>query len=184
MSEPDEQTLSTLVKRGDSTAMRQMYSQYIGHLTAVCSRYIADDDDVMDVLQDSFIKIFSSAGEFVYRGKGSLKAWITKIVVNESLKFIKDRKRIILTPLDNETETSLQDDTPPDIDKIPPEIIHDMIRKLPEGYRTVFNLYVLDGHTHKEIARMLGISENTSASQLHRAKAILANEITKYISKH
>lgn len=184
MSEPDEQTLSTLVKRGDRTAMRQMYSRYIGHLTAVCSRYIADDDDVKDVLQDSFIKIFASAGEFVYRGKGSLKAWLTKIVVNEALNHIKDRKRIILAPLDNETETSIEEDTPPDIDKIPPEVIHDMIRRLPEGYRTVFNLYVIDGQPHKEIARILGISENTSASQLHRAKATLANEINKYISKH
>lgn len=184
MSEPDEQTLITLVKRGDRTAMRQMYSRYIGHLTAVCSRYIADDDDVKDVLQDSFIKIFASVGEFVFRGDGSLKAWLTKIVVNESLKLIKERKRIILAPLDNETGTSIQDDTPPDIDKIPPEVIHDMIRRLPEGYRTVFNLYVLDGQPHKEIARILGISENTSASQLHRAKATLANEINKYISKH
>ena len=185
MSEPDEQTLTDLVKRGDRTAMRLMYSRYIGHLTAVCSRYIADDEDVKDVLQDSFIKIFSSIGDFTYKGAVSLKSWLTKIVINESLSFIRSRRKLPLSSLEDETVTYRQEDIePPEAEEIPPEMIHRLIRQLPEGYRTVFNLHVLDGQSHKDIARLLGISENTSASQLHRAKATLAKEITKHMDTY
>lgn len=187
MAEPDEQTLCDLVKRGDRTAMRQMYSVYIRHLTAVCSRYIADDEDVKDILQDTFIKAFSSIGEFAYRGEGSLKAWLTRIAVNESLGFIKSRSRLPVIPIENETMTQDIDhgeDDQPDLESIPPEVIHSFIRRLPDGYRTVFNLYAIEGRSHKEISRLLGISENTSASQLHRAKASLANDIRNYSERY
>ena len=99
MIEPDEQTLIDLVRRGDRTAMRLMYSKYIGHLTAVCSRYVSDDEDVKDVLQDSFIKIFDSLSDFVYRGDGSLKAWVTRIVINESLRLIRSRSLVAFVML-------------------------------------------------------------------------------------
>lgn len=182
MGEPDEHTLTDLVKRGDHTAMREMYSRYIGHLTAVCSRYIADDEDVKDVLQDAFIKIFDSIGDFSYRGDGSLKAWLTRVVVNESLLFIRNRSRLQFAQLDNETAIVDSDDDPPDIEPVPAEVIHRLIRRLPEGYRAVFNLYVIEGRSHREIAGLLGISENTSASQLHRARISLATEIRNYMT--
>ncbi len=180
MSEPDEQTLIDLVKRGDRTAMRAMYSRYIGHLTAVCSRYIAHDEDVKDVLQDSFIKIFGSINDFVYCGDGSLRAWLTRIVVNESLQYLRSRSRVAFVMLDKDVPAVDENEQLPDIETVPPEVIHSLIRRLPDGYRTVFNLYVIEGRSHREISRILAISENTSASQLHRAKKALAEAINKY----
>ncbi|MDE6153887.1 MAG: RNA polymerase sigma factor [Muribaculaceae bacterium] len=180
MIEPDEQTLIDLVRRGDRTAMRLMYSKYIGHLTAVCSRYVSDDEDVKDVLQDSFIKIFDSLSDFVYRGDGSLKAWVTRIVINESLRLIRSRSLVAFVMLENDVPAVDETEQLPDIETVPPEVIHSLIRNLPDGYRTVFNLYVVEGRSHREISKMLGISENTSASQLHRAKNALAEAINQY----
>lgn len=84
--------------------MKLIYSQYIRYLTAVCSRYIVDDEDVKDVLQESFLKIFASLGRFQYRGEGSLKAWMSKITINETLKFISRTQRIDYTRISEETE--------------------------------------------------------------------------------
>lgn len=182
MNRHDDLTLTDLAKRGEHTAMRIIYRKYIGQLTAVCSRYILNGEDLKDVLQESFSKIFSSIRDFDYRGEGSLKAWMTRIVVNESLHFIKDNKSLYFTPVtDDITATAVDDE--PELDKVPPEVIHEFIRRLPDGYRMVFNLYVLEGKSHRETGRLLGISESTSASQLHRAKAILANQIREYINK-
>ena len=157
--------------------MKVLYGRYVGYLTAVCSRYIADDDEVKDVLQDAFIKIFQSMDRFSYRGEGSLKAWMTRIVVNDALKSLRRKKPLPLSPvLSNITE-----DEEPDFDRVPLDILQGMIRKLPEGYRTVFNLFVFEDKSHKEIASLLGIKENSSASQLHHAKAQLARWIKDYI---
>lgn len=173
-----ELQLLHLLKQGDDTSHRSLYSAYIRHLTAVCSRYIANDEDVKDVLQESFIKIFSQIASFEYRGKGSLKGWLTKVTVNEALKFLNRTNRITFVEI-TENELDLHEE-PPDIDLIPPSAIHALIRELPDGYRTIFNLYVIENKSHKEIASLLGIKESTSASQLHRAKSMLAAKIRQY----
>ena len=103
---------------------------------------------------------------------------MTKIVVNETLKFIKRNKRIEFTGLDQE-KINIADDEPETMG-IPAPVIHQMIRELPDGYRTIFNLYVIEQKSHKEIAELLNIKESTSASQLHRAKALLATKIKEY----
>lgn len=167
-----------LTKTDEPTAMKLIYKTYIRHLSAVCSRYIVNDEDVKDVLQECFLKIFASFSNFSYRGEGSLKAWLTKIVINESLRHIRHDRRTLFDQVTSETE-SIQD-AEPDIEQIPASVIHSFIRELPDGYRLVFNLYVIEGKSHKEIARMLGIKESTSASQLHRAKALLASKINEY----
>ena len=163
--------------------MKALYDRYAGFLTAVCSRYIENKEDVKDLMQDSFIRIFSSIGSFEYRGEGSLKAWMSRIVINNTLKYIRDNIQKGMISIDEDIP-DVPDEEIPEISEIPPSVIQDMIRRLPEGYRTVFNLFVFEGKSHKEIAMLLGIKENSSASQLHRAKALLAGWIREYRQNH
>lgn len=174
-----EKKLTKLLKKRDSSAMKALYCQYAEYLTAVCSRYVIDTEDVRDILHDSFIKIFTSIEKFEYREVGSLKAWMTRIVVNDSLKFLKQNDRF--TNIQDENDfPGAADDSEPDTDTVPASAIQKMIRQLPTGYRTVFNLYVFEEKSHKEIAEILNIKEDTSASQLHRAKSMLAKQINEY----
>lgn len=171
----EEQLVQGLLNK-DKWALKELYDQYAGYLSAVCARYITNREDVNDVLQESFILIFTSIDKFTYRGEGALKAWITKIVVNESLRHLKKVQKIdFITPTWDLPDT--EEDITPFFDDIPITIIQEMIRNLPVGYRTVFNLFVFEGKSHKEIAQILNIAENSSASQLHRAKSILAKQI-------
>ena len=156
--------------------MRMLYDRYAGYLTAVCGRYVPDDEEVKDILQEAFIKVFQTLDRFEYRGEGSLKAWLTRIVVNDSLKFLRKKK-----PLPMPAVLPELPDEEPAFDQVPLPVIHQLIRKLPEGYRTVFNLFVFEDKSHKEIASLLGIKENSSASQLHHAKAMLGKWIKEYI---
>lgn len=175
----NERELVRLIQQGDASAMKTVYCRYIEYLTAVCSRYVIYDDDTRDVLQDSFIKIFTSIDKFEYRGEGSLKAWIVRIVINESLKFLKKNERFDVIQYEWDLPDAIDE---PETDDIPASIIQNMIRQLPTGYRTVFNLYVFEEKSHKEIASILNIKESTSASQLHRAKDMLAKKIQEYKS--
>jgi RNA polymerase sigma-70 factor (ECF subfamily) len=165
------------VRRQDKTAMKMLYDRYVGYLTAVCARYIQDDDDVKDILQEAFIKVFKSMDRFSWRGNGSLKAWLTRIVVNDSLKALRRKKPLSLSA----TLAEPVEEEEPAFEAVPMDVIQGMIRKLPDGYRTVFNLFVFEDKSHKEIASLLGIKENSSASQLFHAKALLARWIKDYI---
>lgn len=180
-----EATLLEQIRHGDKKAMKEFYCHYSGYLNAVCSRYIACDEDVRDVLQESFIKIFSSIDKFCYKGDGSLKAWMSKIAVNESLTLLNKKEKLAIVQYGSDIPDTIDDnddDEGPDTGDIPVRAIQAMIRKLPTGYRTVFNLYVFEGKSHKEIAEMLNLKESSSASQLHRAKALLAKMIQEYKS--
>ena len=160
--------------------MKMLYDRYVGYLTAVCARYIPDDDDMKDILQEAFVKIFRTMGSFTWRGEGSLKAWMSKIVVNDSLKALRRKKPLPLS----ETLPEPIDEEEPAVADVPLDVIQGMIRQLPDGYRTVFNLFVFEDKSHREIASLLGIKENSSASQLHHAKAMLARWIKDYIKLH
>ena len=164
---------------GDNTATEWIYRKHVRYLSALCSRYITEDEDIKDVLQESFIKIFTSLDSFKYRGEGSLKAWITKITLNETLKFVRNNSRLPIDSIDDK-DTNIADGESMETEDIPTDVLHQFIRELPDGYRTVFNLYVIDDKSHKEIAQLLGIKENTSASQLHKAKSMLAQKIKHY----
>ncbi len=176
----NEEQLLNLVKQGDPKAMRTVYATYVRYLAAICSRYIINDEDVKDVLQDSFLKIFSSITSFEYRGKGSLKGWITRITVNETLKFLQKNNRFEFVEISEQEHD--KPDEEPDVDALPSSVLFQLIRELPDGYRTIFNLYVIENKSHKEIAKLLDIKESTSASQLHRAKSLLATKIRRYNS--
>ncbi len=185
LSGDKEKTLVEQARKGDRTAMRQIYDCYSRYLAATCSRYLSDNGDLRDVLQDSFVKIFSSLDRFDYRGEGSLKAWMRQISVNEALKLLRKRRRTDTVEYkwdlpDKEEEEAVE----PDVDAVPPDVIQRMIQELPEGYRTVLGLYAFEEKSHREIADMLGITESTSASQLHRARAILARRINDYKKVH
>ena len=174
-----EECLAERLCEGDGGAMREFYSLYGGHLTKVCARYIGDAEDMKDVFQESLVRIFCRINDFIYRGPGSLQAWATKVTVNECLKFLQERKRYELTPLTSDVPDESEEDDPP-VHDIPPEVFLQMIRDLPTGYRTVFNLYVFEEKSHQEIADLLGIKKDSSASQLSRAKKLLARKIKAY----
>ena len=178
----DERQLLEQVRSGDTSGQRLFYERYVGYLTAVCSRYIVDRDTVKDVLQDSFVRIFGKIGEFEYRGEGSVRAWVTRIVVNDSLKALRGAgkmKYVDDLPDDREDEEEISS-----LPKIPPAVLQEMIRELPDGYRAVFNLFVFEKKSHKEIAALLGIKEDSSASQFFRARSTLAKKIKAYVKEH
>ena len=164
---------------GDNTATEWIYRKHVRYLSALCSRYITEDEDIKDVLQESFIKIFTSLDSFKYRGEGALKAWMAKITLNETLKFVRNNSRLPIDSIDDK-DMNIADGDSMETEDIPTDVLHQFIRELPDGYRTVFNLYVIDDKSHKEIAQLLGIKENTSASQLHKAKSMLARKIKHY----
>ncbi len=178
--EKKEQEHIRQIVQGNKLAMKKFYDNHSGYLTAVCARYMSNKEDVKDVLQESFLKIFNAIHKFEYRGKGSLRAWSARIVVNEALKMIKQYNKMQLTNLPSWELPDPVDEVEPDIEDIPASVIMEMIKTLPTGYRTVFNLYIFEEKSHKEIASILNISENTSASQFHRAKALLVKEIELY----
>ena len=180
MEKYKEHELLNLIKNGDRSAMADLYRLYIGFLTALCSRYIIDREEMKDTLQNSFIKIFSSLDRFQYRGPGSLKAWMSRIVVNESLKTLYGHQKDNKFKEDFKADLQESEDDIPQTDDIPAHIIQEMIKELPDGYRTVFNLFVFEEMSHREIAEILGITESTSASQFHRARNILAKKIKDY----
>ena len=158
--------------------MNKFYMEYADYLTGVCARYISDEDALKDVLQESFIKIFTRIREFEYRGEGSLKAWATKIAVNEALMQLRRDKQFIYSL--QETTSHDFPDEDPDTEGMSLETLLFFIRKLPPGYRAVFNLFVIEEKSHKEIAEILQIQPNTSASQFLRAKRMLAEMIREY----
>lgn len=179
MKENQEQILVNRLLKKEEAAWKELFGAYSGSLTYVCSRYIVEKEDLHDVLQNSFIQMFRSIDSFEYRGNGSLKAWITRIVVNESLKHIKQNPNFYTVSEDFEIPDE-QNEEELNFEEISQNTIMKMIRSLPEGYRTVFNLFVFEKKSHKEIAEILGIAENSSASQFHRAKSMLARKIEEY----
>ena len=174
---PPEKELLDDIKKGDRSALHQLYSRYVGYAMAVGLRYVPDRDDLNDVIQDSFVKILSSVNRFEYRGEGSLKGWVLRIVSNEAINFIKQKAKFSFV---DEFPDEIEEQEP-DVDKVPPQVLNQIISELPDGYRMVLNLYVFEQKSHKEIAEMLDIKESTSASQYLRAKKLLASKINNYL---
>ncbi len=183
LTEEIERKLVVRARKGDHLAMKQIYDCYARYLTATCSRYLPGDEELRDVLQDSFVKIFSSLDKFDYRGEGSLKAWMRQVAVNEALKSLRKRKRQNTVQYQWDLPDREAEEEEREVGGTPPPVLQRMIRELPDGYRAVLNLYAFEEKSHKEIAEMLGITESTSASQLHRARAVLAKKIKEYQRK-
>ena len=175
----EEQRLVERLQKGDKSAAREFYALYADTMAGVCSRYIADEEDLKDVFQNALVHIFSHITDFQYCGAGSLEAWATKVVVNESLKFLRTKKRHEMLPMDDGVLDEVEEEFP-SFNEISSDAIREMLSRLPTGYRTVLNLYVFEGKSHQEIAHLLGIKKDSSASQLLRARKMLAKMIRKY----
>lgn len=173
----DETQILKNIAKGDTHAMEMLYRRYAGYATAVARRYVPDSDNMRDVLQDSFVKVFTNIDKFTNRGEGALKAWILRIVANEAISLLRRTSKLTFT--DEVPECVIGEDEP-EMEYVSPEVLNDMIGKLPIGYRTVLNLFVFENKSHKEIAKILGIKEDSSASQFYRAKKMLAHMINDY----
>ena len=150
-------------------------------LQDVCLRYTGDRDTAQDLLHDGFIKIFSSFDKFTWRGEGSLRAWMERVMVNTALQYLRKSDVISQsTPLEEVPEDYEEPDASA-VEMIPQAVLMRFIEELPAGYRTVFNLYTFEEKSHKEIAQLLGINEKSSASQLFRAKSVLAKRVKEWI---
>jgi RNA polymerase sigma-70 factor (ECF subfamily) len=164
---------------GKRSAQNQLYKQYAGGMLGVCLRYSNNLVEAEDILQDGFIKVFKYIES--YRFEGSIEGWIRKIIINTAITHINKKKRLQFTDLD-ESKIEIADTTEDIItnDSIDPEILLKFLQNLPEGYRTVINLYIFEGYNHREIGEILGISENTSKSQLSKARKTLVKKINDY----
>lgn len=160
-------------RRHDSKAQKALYDQMSGKMFALCCRYVKDRMEAEDVLVTSFTKVFERIGQ--YSGQGSFEGWVRRIVVNEALTYLrKNRSMYLETNLEAAEREPESGSTGHHLEA---EDLLNLIAELPPGYRIVFNMNTIDGYSHKEIAEHLGISENTSKSQLSRARSFLQGRL-------
>lgn len=178
-----------IARLDEKSSVGLLYDRYVPKLLSICLRYTGNHEDAKDVLHDGFLKIIGNIGQFKSRNENSLEAWMKKIIVNTALNFLRSsNKEKIFLPLENNLngygEIAGEEEEEPlyGADFSGDELL-EMICKLPAGYRTVFNLYVMENYSHKEIAERLNCSENTSKSQLSKARAMLRKNI-KQLSLH
>ena len=172
----DEELVKACIQNSAS-AQKVLFDKYSGRMMTVCLRYADDSLEAQDILQDGFIKVFNSIKSFHY--EGSLEGWIKRIVINTALdNYRKNKKRRYALELDSEDAIEIHEEDNI-VEGITSKYLLDLIQKLPEGYRVVFNMFALEGYSHKEIAEQLGISINTSKSQYSRARAFLQKVLAK-----
>lgn len=170
-----ETQLIAALRRGESRAHKVAYERFSGRMLGVCMRYCANRDDAEEVMLDGFMRVFEKIDQF--RENGSFEGWIRRVMVTESLMFLRRNKQWRQEiPIE---EASVEPDYVWADSAIHENDLLRMVNQLPDGYRTVFNLYAIEGYSHAEIADLLGISEGTSKSQLSRARAILQATIVK-----
>lgn len=179
----DEQELALRCARGDNDARRELYETYSARLLALCRRYARDAAEAEDLMQEAFVKIFRVIGRFRWTRPGSLYSWMSRVVLNLAFDSAKRRRRLAAQLVDAE---SLAGEIPdePDYEEtlsVPAGVLREIIAALPEGYRTVFELYCIEELSHKEIAALLGIKEKSSSASLARARAWLARSIRAYL---
>lgn len=158
---------------GERRMQEFLYQRFSPKMYAVCLRYASKAEDAQDILQDGFVKVFKNL--HMYRGEGSFEGWIRRIFVNTAIEHY--RRQVNLYPVTEGHENALEAKEVSAMDSLSMKDLMSIIQELSPGYKTVFNLYVIEGYSHKEIAEMIGISEGTSKSQLARAKGILQNII-------
>lgn len=150
-----------------------LYDKFSSKMYGVCLRYAGNVEDANDILQDGFIKVFNHLGKF--RREGSFEGWVRRIFVNTAIEHY--RKRVKLFQVTEAQENTIEDASLDALDHLVEKDLLRLINQLSPGYKAVFNMHVIEGYSHKEIADMLGITEGTSKSQLARAKGVLKNMI-------
>jgi RNA polymerase sigma-70 factor (ECF subfamily) len=162
---------------GDAQAQNVLYTRFAARMYRLCYRYVKDELHAEDILLTGFTKVFNHLHGFEYRTEGSLEAWIKRIMVNESLMFLRRHYRFGMVA--ESYADGLESNSSAEA-ALSAEEIYALVLQLPTGYRTVFNLYVIEGYSHQEIAEQMGISENTSKSQLSKARAALRTLLNKH----
>ncbi|MBB6001762.1 sigma-70 family RNA polymerase sigma factor [Arcicella rosea] len=172
-----EEALVKACQKGDPKAQRRVYEKYSPKMLGICFRYVHDEFEAEEIMIEGFVKVFDKINSF--KLEGSFEGWIRRIMVNESLMYLRSNKKtqfevsydqILYEPEPEQFKTDLET-----------KDLLKLIEKLPTGYRTVFNLYAIEGFSHAEIANQLGITESTSKSQLSRARVILQNAVVQMI---
>lgn len=179
--ELSESELARACAGGDRNAQAQLYSQYASGLYRLCLRYMGDAEEARDIMHDSMIRVFDGIAKFRYAGSGSLGAWISRIGVNAAVDSLRRQQKIQRIPLDRTFEDHFPEPDAGDVEMIPANVLQQMIASLPVERRTVFNMYCIDGFSHKDIAKALNISEKGSASVLAKARAGLKKAISDYL---
>ena len=173
-----EEALIKGCKEGNAHAQKTLYNKYAELLMLICLRYANNKEDAKDMLMQAMVECFKCINNMEYRGEGSLKAWLKRVTVNQCLMQLR-KQRADFHELDDRMEDHAVGGQENDaMTQLTVKEIMLWIHELPPGYRTVFNLYVFEDMGHKDIAAMLGISESTSKTQLHKARALLQNKIT------
>lgn len=161
--------------KGKSRAQESLYVEFAPKMMGVCLRYAKSYDEAEDILHDGFIKVFQSLKSF--RFEGSFEGWMRRIVVNTALERFRSKPQVYSVEEFDDIEI---DDDNLDVRNAPLEVLLKMVQELPERYRMVFSLYVLDGYPHNEIAEIMQITLGTSKSNLARARGILKNKLIEY----
>jgi len=156
-----------------------LYKKFSPKMYGVCLRYAGNTEDANDILQEGFIKIFKNIGKF--RSEGSFEGWIRRIFVNTSIEHF--RKKVKLYNVTEVQENTIEDKELDALDLLDAKDIISIVNELSPGYKAVFNMHIIEGYSHKEIAGILGITEGTSKSQLARAKGVLKKMVEIRLNK-
>ena len=172
----DEKQLLTACLQGDKKAQKKLYETYAPKMYGVCLRYAKDEDRAQAYLQEGFVRVFTHLGKF--RQEGSFEGWVRRIMVNTALEKLR-KTDIFKHSLELETTAHNTPDAVQLTDQLDVVDLLHLIQSLPAGFRTVFNLYAIEGYTHQEIGEMMHISEGTSKSQYSRARQWLQTRLNK-----
>lgn len=170
-----EEELIKGCRKQKAQAQKELYERFSGKMLGVCRRYIKDRSEAEEIMINGFMKVFSKISQF--KGEGSFEGWVRRIMVNESLTYLRKNHSMYL-----EVDIEYADQKPNyslAANSLEAEDLMAMVNRLPYGYRTVFNLYAIEGYTHQEIAKMLKINVNTSKSQLSRARRLLQSYLVE-----
>lgn len=170
----DDLTLVNECAKGNSKAQRALFDKFAPKMLAVCQRYLRNNQEAEDVLQDGFVKVFQKIVDF--KMEGSLEGWIRRIVVNTALDTIRKNKKLLDDIQVEEVQYKVSF-TDHQFDGMDLAQLMKLINEMPDGYRIVFNMFAIEGYSHKEIADTLGVTENTSKSQYSRARAFLRTQL-------
>ena len=163
-------------KHGSTAAQKCLFDELADKLLMICRRYVKNPEDAEEIMLDGFYKLFKNLPSFTYQGDAALFAWIKRIMINESLMFLRKKNAFMMVSDLAEENIYLKEDA---LNNLSAAEIFNLITQLPVGYRTVFNLYEIEGMKHKEIAELLHISEGTSKSQLSKAKILLQKMLSQ-----
>ncbi|MDD4967835.1 MAG: sigma-70 family RNA polymerase sigma factor [Paludibacter sp.] len=177
----DEEQLIAGCKDGKARAQKEIFEQYASAMLSVCVRYVNDRETAKDILQEGFIKLYTKID--TYSGIGSFAGWVRRIFVTTALEYLREHDALKQSMSIDDYSNSIIDNDTTVLDKISADDLLGCIARLPDGYRTVFNLYAIEGYSHTEIGDMLGISESTSRSQFMRARKILQKNVQSFIGQ-